>query len=46
MNKEFEDILIHLEENEKQEVKSNNIDSPEKTNFSLLKRVNTKMFNN
>ena len=42
MNKEFEDILIHLEEHEKQEVKSNNIDSPEKLISLLLKRVNTK----
>ena len=42
MNKEFEDILIHLEEHEKQEVKSKNIDSPEKLISLLLKRVNTK----
>ena len=42
MNKEFEDILIHLEEHEKFEVKSKNIDSPEKLISLLLKRVNTK----
>ena len=39
MNKEFENILVHLEEQEKEEVKQNNIDLPEKLIPLLLKRV-------
>ena len=39
MNAEFENILIHLSEQEKNEVKSNNIDLPEKLIPLLLKRV-------
>ena len=39
MNAEFENILIHLNEQEKNEVKSNNIDLPEKLIPLLLKRV-------
>jgi diguanylate cyclase (GGDEF)-like protein len=40
MNKEFENILVQLSEEEKQEVKLNNIDLPEKLIPLLLKRVN------
>ena len=39
MNKEFENILVHLNEQERNEVKSNNIDLPEKLITLLLKRV-------
>jgi diguanylate cyclase (GGDEF)-like protein len=39
MNKEFENILVHLEEQEKKEVKLLNIDLPEKLIPLLLKRV-------
>ena len=39
MNAEFENILVHLSEQEKNEVKSNNLDLPEKLIPLLLKRV-------
>ena len=39
MNKEFENILVHLSVQERNEVKSNNIDLPEKLIPLLLKRV-------
>ena len=39
MNKEFENILIHLSEQEKEEVTLNNLDLPEKLIPLLLKRV-------
>jgi diguanylate cyclase len=42
MNKEFENILSLLTEEEKSEVKANQIDSPERIIPILLKRVNPK----
>ena len=39
MHTEFENILVYLEEKEKEEVKQNNIDLPEKLIPLLLKRV-------
>ena len=39
MNRELENILVHLSVQEKNEVKSNNIDLPEKLIPLLLKRV-------